>query len=59
MLVEVEQPGDNAPLTITGCPIKFTETPSGIYSRAPMLGEHTEQILAEAGITLVPKEKTP
>ncbi len=58
MLVEVEQPGDNPPLTITGCPIKFTETPSGIYARAPMLGEHTEQILAEAGIVDTTKEKT-
>jgi crotonobetainyl-CoA:carnitine CoA-transferase CaiB-like acyl-CoA transferase len=58
MLVEVEQPGNNPPLTIAGCPIKFTETPSGIYARAPMLGEHTDQILAEAGIIDVSKEKT-
>ena len=58
MLVEVEQPGDNPPLTIAGCPIKFTETPSGIYARPPLLGEHTKQILAEAGITDASKEKS-
>lgn len=52
MLVEVEQPGDNPPLVIAGCPIKFTGTPSGIYARPPRLGEHTEQVLAEAGIKL-------
>ncbi len=52
MLVEVEQPGDNPPLTIAGCPIKLTGTPAGIYARPPRLGEHTAEVLAEAGITL-------
>ena len=51
MLVAVEQPGNNPPLTIAGCPIKLTGTPSGIYARPPLLGEHTAQVLAEAGIT--------
>lgn len=30
-----------------GFPIKFTETPGEIYSHAPILGEHTEEILSE------------
>ncbi|HEV2171763.1 MAG TPA: CoA transferase, partial [Candidatus Binatus sp.] len=59
MLVEVEQPGDNPPLTIAGCPIKLTGTPSGIYARAPRLGEHTEQVLAEAGVSIARKEQQP
>jgi crotonobetainyl-CoA:carnitine CoA-transferase CaiB-like acyl-CoA transferase len=58
MLVAVEQPGDNPPLTIAGCPIKLTGTPSGIYARPPLLGEHTAQVLAEAGITPAAEEKS-
>ena len=50
MLVEVEQPGANAPITLAGSPIKLTETPSGIYRRPPRVGEHTDEVLAEAGI---------
>jgi crotonobetainyl-CoA:carnitine CoA-transferase CaiB-like acyl-CoA transferase len=50
MLVEVQPPGDNPPLTITGSPIKMTGTPAGIYARAPLLGEHSAEILAEAGL---------
>jgi len=50
MVVTVEQPGANQPLTLAGVPIKLTETPSGIYRRPPKLGEHTAEVLAEAGI---------
>lgn len=57
MLVEVEQPGSNPPLVIAGCPIKLSETPAGIYRRAPMLGEHTAEVLAEVGIASAVKEK--
>jgi crotonobetainyl-CoA:carnitine CoA-transferase CaiB-like acyl-CoA transferase len=56
MLVEVDQPGDNPPLVMAGCPIKLTGTPSGIYRRPPRLGEHTDEILAEAGISVARKE---
>jgi crotonobetainyl-CoA:carnitine CoA-transferase CaiB-like acyl-CoA transferase len=48
MLVEVEQPGENRPLTLAGPAIKLTGTPSGIYRRPPRVGEHTQEVLAEA-----------
>jgi crotonobetainyl-CoA:carnitine CoA-transferase CaiB-like acyl-CoA transferase len=50
MLVEVEQPGANRPVVLAGPPIKLTATPAGIYRRPPRLGEHTAEVLAEAGI---------
>jgi crotonobetainyl-CoA:carnitine CoA-transferase CaiB-like acyl-CoA transferase len=56
MLVEVEQPGDNRPLTLAGPAIKLTGTPSGIYRRPPRVGEHTGEILAEASRLLQKKE---
>ncbi|MFC4559847.1 CaiB/BaiF CoA transferase family protein [Virgibacillus kekensis] len=34
-----------------GIPIKLSETPGEIRSQAPKLGEHTEEILREMGIT--------
>lgn len=56
MLAEVEQPGKGRPITLAGPPIKLTGTPSGVYRRPPNLGEHTEEILAEAGIPRNRKE---
>lgn len=32
-----------------GSPVKFAETPGGIRRAAPLLGQHTREILAEAG----------
>ncbi len=58
MLVAVEQPGDNPPLVIAGCPIKLTGTPAGIYARPPRLGEHTREILAEIGVSDPSKEES-
>lgn len=56
MLVEVDQPGNNAALTLAGCPIKMTQTPTGIYRRPPNLGEHTAQVIAELGAINGPEE---
>jgi crotonobetainyl-CoA:carnitine CoA-transferase CaiB-like acyl-CoA transferase len=50
MLVDVENPG-TSPITIAGVPIKMTDTPGRIARRAPLLGEHTREILREAGLT--------
>jgi crotonobetainyl-CoA:carnitine CoA-transferase CaiB-like acyl-CoA transferase len=50
MLVDVEQPDGSRPVTLAGQAIKMTKSFTGIRSRPPRLGEHTVQILAEAGI---------
>ena len=49
MIVEVEQPGCNTPVTIAGVPIRMTETPGSIRRRAPLLGEDTDEILRTIG----------
>ena len=65
MVAEVELPGDNEPVRIVGSPIKYTETKTGVRSRAPLLDEHREEILAEFGINAgldqedPPKEQEP
>jgi formyl-CoA transferase len=35
----------------TGVPVKFQETPARIERRPPLLGEHTDEILTELGIS--------
>jgi alpha-methylacyl-CoA racemase len=50
MVVEVDQPGAKRPVRLLGVPIKLSRTP-GDPGRAPGpgLGEHTREVLAEAG----------
>lgn len=50
MIREVDLPGDNAPVSLVGPPVKFSATPTDIYRRAPMLDEHRAEILAQFGI---------
>ncbi|MBT3916959.1 MAG: CoA transferase [Rhodospirillaceae bacterium] len=38
-------------LRVLGHPVKYSETPAAIQRRAPGLGEHTEEVLAEFGFT--------
>lgn len=48
MLVEVQQPGSDVPVTIAGAPIKLSVTPAMVRGRAPKLGEHrAAEILGE------------
>jgi crotonobetainyl-CoA:carnitine CoA-transferase CaiB-like acyl-CoA transferase len=51
MLPEIELPGANGRMRVAGTPIKFTGTPAGIYRRPPLLGEHTDEVLAEVQIS--------
>jgi alpha-methylacyl-CoA racemase len=50
MVVEVDQPGAAEPIRQLGVPVKLSRTP-GDVSRlpGPALGEHTDEILREAG----------
>ena len=45
MMVEVEQPFIGK-VRMYGSPLKMSETPTGVRGHAPLLGEHTEEILA-------------
>jgi crotonobetainyl-CoA:carnitine CoA-transferase CaiB-like acyl-CoA transferase len=49
MLAEVEQPGSAQTRRIVGPPIKLTATPAAVRTRAPLLGEHSDAVLAEIG----------
>jgi succinate--hydroxymethylglutarate CoA-transferase len=40
----------NEELRVVGVPVKFGDTKPSIRRRLPLLGEHTEEILIEAGI---------
>ena len=50
MLAQVEHPGATAPVTIAGTPVRLTGTPGGVYCRAPLTGEHTDEILGALGL---------
>jgi CoA:oxalate CoA-transferase len=45
MVVEVEQPLVG-PVRIAGSPFHLSETPAGVTAPAPLLGQHTEEVLA-------------
>ncbi len=48
MIVEVEHPRAGTVKTL-GAPVKFHGTPGGITCAAPLLGQHSREVLAEAG----------
>lgn len=48
MVTEVEHP-QAGPVRTLGCPIHFSRTPTRITRPAPMLGEHTRELLREYG----------
>jgi len=49
MLTEVDYPGMARPAPVTSTPVRLLKTPGVIRHRAPQLGEHTEEVLAELG----------
>jgi formyl-CoA transferase len=50
MVVEVEHPSLGR-LRMPGPPVKMSETPPRAERRAPLLGEHTRDVLREAGFS--------
>jgi crotonobetainyl-CoA:carnitine CoA-transferase CaiB-like acyl-CoA transferase len=48
MVVTVEHP-QAGPTRALGCPIKFSATPAQVDRAAPLLGEHTREVLQEFG----------
>jgi crotonobetainyl-CoA:carnitine CoA-transferase CaiB-like acyl-CoA transferase len=50
MVVPVDHPGMDTQVLVAGVPVKLSETPGGIRHRAPLLGEHSDEILREVGL---------
>jgi crotonobetainyl-CoA:carnitine CoA-transferase CaiB-like acyl-CoA transferase len=50
MIVETTHP-TAGPVKAIGLPIKFSETPGGVYKAAPVLGQHTREVLLEHGFS--------
>lgn len=50
MLVELEHPGSARRVHVAGVPVKLSATPGGVHRRAPLLGEHTTEVLTDLGL---------
>ena len=50
MIIEVEHPIVKN-LKIPGFPVKLSETPAKLRKYPPLLGEHTDEILNELGLS--------
>jgi crotonobetainyl-CoA:carnitine CoA-transferase CaiB-like acyl-CoA transferase len=51
MVVETDHPALGHMRTL-GSPVKMSATPPDVSRRAPQLGEHTDDVLAEAGLSV-------
>ena len=50
MLPQVDHADTGEEVSLAGAPIKLSVTPSGVHHRAPFLGEHSREVLAEYGV---------
>ncbi len=51
MLAQIDLPGFPEPMRIAGQPIKFARTPAGVRRRGPDLGEDTDAVLRDHGVS--------
>jgi crotonobetainyl-CoA:carnitine CoA-transferase CaiB-like acyl-CoA transferase len=51
LLQEVEYPGGTKPVPIASTPVRLGDAPVASCRRAPVLGEHTDEVLSEVGFT--------
>lgn len=49
MLKEIDYPGVPVAAPVADHPVRYSRTPVGDFRRAPTLGEHTDEVLAELG----------
>jgi crotonobetainyl-CoA:carnitine CoA-transferase CaiB-like acyl-CoA transferase len=49
LLRDVSYPGLPVPAPISDTPVRFSRTPAAVRTRAPLLGEHTDELLRELG----------
>ena len=49
MLPEIPEPGSSQKRTVAGLPVKMMENPGSVKVAAPHIGQHTRQILLDAG----------
>ena len=56
MVVEVEHPVEGM-VRALGVPVKLSETPGAVRRPAPLLGEHTAEVLREAGGRRTPRSR--
>jgi crotonobetainyl-CoA:carnitine CoA-transferase CaiB-like acyl-CoA transferase len=49
LLRDVDYPGLPLAAPVSETPVRFSVTPAGVRTRAPLLGEHTDEILRELG----------
>lgn len=49
LMLPIDYPGLPRPAPVADTPVRLSATPGGIHYRAPVLGEHTNEVLREIG----------